>query len=66
MNTSKCWNLIRCGIINGILVANCNKYLGSLFVKLLTGNSSTVVITGAGIIGGSWLLFGSLKDVKIA
>lgn len=35
-------------------------------MMLLTGNSSIVVITGAGIIGGSWLLFGSLKDVNIA
>lgn len=47
-------------------MAVCNKHFGSLLEILLTGNSSTVVITGAGITGGSWLLFGSLKDVNIA
>lgn len=47
-------------------MAVCNKHLHVLIVMLLTGNSSTVVITGAGITGGSWLLFGSLKDVNIA
>lgn len=32
----------------------------------LTGNSSTVVITGDDITGGSWLHLGSLNDVNMA
>lgn len=44
---------MRCGITNIVVVGVCIRYLDDLFGLLLTGNSSTVVITGAGITGGS-------------